>query len=132
MEVTLSPTQSALEGRTIEEIARERGIDPIDALLDIGLADDLQTTFIVRLLNVDEKRVGDLIADDGNMISLSDAGAHLTLFCDAGYAMHYLAGGCANSAASACRTPSASSRAIPRTFTASSTGAASKLALGQT
>ena len=90
MEVTLSPTQSALEGRTIEEIAHERGIDPVDALLDIGLADDLQTTFIVRLLNVDEKRVGDLIADDGNMISLSDAGAHLTLFCDAGYAMHLL------------------------------------------
>ena len=90
MEVTLSPTQSALEGRTIEEIARERAVDPVDALLDIGLADDLQTTFIVRLLNVDEKRVGDLIADDGNLISLSDAGAHLTLFCDAGYAMHLL------------------------------------------
>lgn len=90
MEVTLSPSQSPLEGRTIEEIARERGIDPVDALLDIGLADDLQTTFIVRLLNVDEKRVGDLIADDGNLISLSDAGAHLTLFCDAGYAMHLL------------------------------------------
>ncbi len=90
MEVTLSPSQSALEGRTIEEIARERGIHPVDALLDIGLADDLQTTFIVRLLNVDEKRVGDLIADDGNLISLSDAGAHLTLFCDAGYAMHLL------------------------------------------
>ena len=90
MEVTLSPGQSGLEGRTIEEIARERGIDPVDALLDIGLADDLQTTFIVRLLNVDEERVGNLIADDGNLISLSDAGAHLTLFCDAGYAMHLL------------------------------------------
>ncbi len=90
MEVTLSPSQSNLEGRTIEEIARERGVDPVDALLDIGLADNLQTTFIVRLLNVDEKRVGDLIADDGNLISLSDAGAHLTLFCDAGYAMHLL------------------------------------------
>ncbi len=90
MEVTLSPSQSHLEGRTIEEIARERGVDPVDALLDIGLADNLQTTFIVRLLNVDEKRVGDLITDDGNLISLSDAGAHLTLFCDAGYAMHLL------------------------------------------
>ena len=90
MEVTVSPTQSSLEGRTIEEIARERGVDPVDALLDIGLADDLETTFIVRLLNVDEKRVGELIADDGNLISLSDAGAHLTLFCDAGYAMHLL------------------------------------------
>jgi len=82
--------QAELERRTIEEIARERGVDPVDTLLDIGLADDLETTFIVRLLNVDEKRVGDLIADDGNLISLSDAGAHLTLFCDAGYAMHLL------------------------------------------
>jgi N-acyl-D-aspartate/D-glutamate deacylase len=90
MEVTLSPTQPTLEGRTIEDIARERGVDPVDALLDIGLADDLKTTFLIRLLNVDEKRVGDLIAEDGNLVSLSDAGAHLTLFCDAGYAMHLL------------------------------------------
>ena len=90
MEVTLSPTQAALEGRTVADIARERCGDPVDVLLDIGLADNLQTTFIVRLLNVDEKRVGDLIAEDGNLISLSDAGAHLTLFCDAGYAMHLL------------------------------------------
>ena len=90
MEVTLSPNQAELEGQTIEDIAQQRGIDPVDALLDISLADDLQTTFVVRLLNVDEKRVGDLIADDGNLVSLSDAGAHLTLFCDAGYAMHLL------------------------------------------
>ena len=90
MEVAMSPTQSELEGRSVEEIARERGVDPVDALLDIGVADDLETTFIVRLLNVDEKRVGDLIANDGNLISLSDAGAHLTLFCDAGYAIHLL------------------------------------------
>jgi N-acyl-D-amino-acid deacylase len=90
MEVNQSPTQAALEGRNIDEIAHERGIDPVDALLDIGLADDLKTTFVVRLLNVDEGRVGDLISEDGNLISLSDAGAHLTLFCDAGYAMHLL------------------------------------------
>lgn len=90
MEVTLSPNQPELEGRSIEDIAKERAVHPVDALLDVGLADNLKTTFIVRLLNVDEQKVGDLIANDGNLISLSDAGAHLTLFCDAGYAMHLL------------------------------------------
>src|SRR5260370_352131 len=52
MDVTLSPTQPALEGRTIEEIAQERGVDPVDALLDIGLAGKLITTFLIPLLNV--------------------------------------------------------------------------------
>ena len=90
VEVSLSPTQPELEARSIAEIARERGQDPVDVFLDIGLADDLATIFTAKLLNVDETRVGQLLADDGNLVSLSDAGAHLTLFCDAGYAMYFL------------------------------------------
>ncbi len=90
VEVSLSPTQPALEARSIAEIATERDQDPVDVFLDIGLADDLATAFTVKLLNVDEARVGTLLAEDGNLVSLSDAGAHLTLFCDAGYAMYFL------------------------------------------
>ena len=90
VEVSLSPTQPELEARSIAEIAAERGQHPVDTFLDIGLADDLATAFTAKLLNVDEARVGTLLAEDGNLVSLSDAGAHLTLFCDAGYAMHFL------------------------------------------
>jgi N-acyl-D-aspartate/D-glutamate deacylase len=40
------------------------------------------------MLNMDEEGVAEIIANDGTLISLSDAGAHNSLLCDAGYAMH--------------------------------------------
>lgn len=92
VEVTIAttPANRALEGRTIADIAAERGADPVDVFLDIGLEEDLTTTFTAKLLNVEEDRVGELLDDDGNLVSLSDGGAHLTFFCDAGFGMHFL------------------------------------------
>ncbi len=85
-----TPGNAPLEGRTIAEIAAGRGAHPVDVFLDIGLAEDLETSFTAKLLNHDEERVGELIAEDGNLLSLSDAGAHLTFLCDAGYGLHFL------------------------------------------
>jgi N-acyl-D-amino-acid deacylase len=79
-----------LEGRTIAAIAAERSADPFDTFLDVGLADGLGTTFTAKLLNAEEDEVGALLAVDGNLVSLSDAGAHHTFFCDAGFGMHFL------------------------------------------
>ncbi len=81
---------AALEGRSIAAIAREQRRDPVDVFLDLGIAEALATTFTAKLLNLDEDRVGELLAVDGNMVSLSDAGAHHTFFCDAGFGMHFL------------------------------------------
>ena len=39
---------------------------------------------------MEEDSVGELLVNDGTLISLSDAGAHNSLLCDAGYAMHLL------------------------------------------
>jgi N-acyl-D-aspartate/D-glutamate deacylase len=48
-------------------------------------ADGLDVEFLAGLLNTDELVVGDLIAHPLTLITLSDAGAHLSLMCDAGY-----------------------------------------------
>ena len=77
-----------LTGKTIAEIASERGQDPLDTFLDIGLEEDFTTKFTFYMLNMEEEGVAEIIANDGTMISLSDAGAHNSLLCDAGYAMH--------------------------------------------
>lgn len=92
VEVTIAhyPRNASLEGRTIADIARERGHDPVDVFLDLGIDEGLNTTFTAKLLNHDEDRVGELLAVEGNMVSLSDAGAHHTFFCDAGFGMHFL------------------------------------------
>jgi N-acyl-D-aspartate/D-glutamate deacylase len=48
----------------------------------------LRTLFTGRILNVEEEKVGDILRNDGALVSLSDAGAHNTFLCDAGYAMY--------------------------------------------
>ncbi|MGD9946203.1 MAG: amidohydrolase family protein [Burkholderiaceae bacterium] len=84
------PRNAALEGRSIQSIASERGVHPLDCFLDLGIAEDLRTTFVVHLQNADEEAVAPLLTDRNNYISLSDAGAHTSLFCDAGFGLHLL------------------------------------------
>jgi len=92
VEVTIAARaeHARFEGRSVADLAVELGKDPVDAFLDLGLAEDLDTTFTAKLLNVEEDEVAKLLRNDGNMVSLSDAGAHHTFFCDAGFGMYFL------------------------------------------
>ena len=87
---TARPELQRFEQRTIAEIAAESGRDPLDTLLDLALADDLKTVFTAMLLNSDEEAVGRMLNDPHSIVSLSDAGAHLTFFNDAGFGLHLL------------------------------------------
>ena len=82
------PSLRPLEGRTIGELARERKREPWDVFLDLGLEDDLDTMFDCRLFNTDEKKVSELLRHPCAAIALSDAGAHLSFLCDAGFGLH--------------------------------------------
>jgi N-acyl-D-aspartate/D-glutamate deacylase len=82
---TTRPEHRRLEGRSLADLAREAGKHPVDAWLDLVTADGLDVEFLAGLLNTDETVVGDLIAHPLTLITLSDAGAHLSLMCDAGY-----------------------------------------------
>ncbi|NKB57597.1 MAG: amidohydrolase family protein [Alphaproteobacteria bacterium] len=84
------PAHADLIGKTVGPLAREAGQDPWDWFLDFGLADDLKTMFDVKLFNVDEDRVVKLLQNPAAAITLSDAGAHLSFFCDAGFGLHLL------------------------------------------
>jgi N-acyl-D-aspartate/D-glutamate deacylase len=79
-----------LEGATLAELAKKAGEDPLDYILDFALSEDLDTMFVAQLLHNDEKAVGRILADPNTHISLSDAGAHLTFFCDAGFGLHLM------------------------------------------
>ena len=79
-----------LEQRSVHDIARQAGKDPLDAMLDLALAEDLATVFTAKLLNSDEAAVARLLNHPHSLISLSDAGAHLTFFNDAGFGLHLL------------------------------------------
>lgn len=81
---------AAYEGRSIADIAAESGQHPLDVLLDLGLSEKLQTRFTATLLNSDDAEVAKLIADPDNYVTLSDAGAHLSFFNDAGFGLELL------------------------------------------
>ena len=69
---------------------RRGGRDPLDTMLDLALAEDLKTVFTAQLLNSDEEAVGRMLNHPHSIVSLSDAGAHLTFFNDAGFGLHLL------------------------------------------
>lgn len=78
------------EQRSIGELARAAGADPLDVMLDLALAERLDTVFNAMLLNSDEQAVGEMLRHPASLVSLSDAGAHLTFFNDAGFGLHLL------------------------------------------
>ena len=84
-----SPENDGCAGRTIGEIAEERGRDPWDALCDIALADDLETSFGNPAMpepTADWEARVEIWRDPRAVIGASDAGAHLDLFLTANYA----------------------------------------------
>ena len=91
---TVNPVNARFDGRTVAHIAAELGCDPFDALLDIALADDLQTSFgraDVPASREDwEARVG-IWRDGRAVIGASDAGAHLDLLATFNYPTRVLA-----------------------------------------
>lgn len=80
----------ALAGQSVAEIAEARGQDPADAILDIALADGLETLFDFPVMNQDPEGVRPLVTDPRFLIGLSDGGAHVDQLCDAGYATYLL------------------------------------------
>ena len=84
------PENRRFEGQSIAALAAADGTAPLDWLLDFSLAEDLDTVYSALLLNSDEAAVGRMLSDPNATIALSDAGAHLTFFCDAGYGLHLL------------------------------------------
>ena len=62
----------------------------MDWLLDNTISGGIDDLFSAELLNSDNNEVKKLLTHNNSTIALSDAGAHLSLLCDAGYALELL------------------------------------------
>lgn len=85
-----NPAMQSLVGKTVAEIAKERGKDGVDTFLDLALEDDLGIEYTMALFNATEERIPELIRDTRTMVGLSDGGAHVDMLCDAGYCTYLL------------------------------------------
>ena len=84
------PQDRSLEERAIVDIARERGVHPIDLMLDLALESNLAARFRMAVINFDEDAVAELLTDEHTVLGLSDAGAHASQLCDACFSTHLL------------------------------------------
>jgi N-acyl-D-amino-acid deacylase len=76
-------------GPSMLDLARARGVEPLDVMIDLAL-EDLNTRFTITLVNDDEDEVQDYLNDKRVLLSLSDAGAHASQICDAVYSTYLL------------------------------------------
>ena len=86
------PANAGLVGRSIAAIATERGDDPLDVFLDVSLAENLETVFVIDRPVSQEDRdvIRFLLAHPLTMPGSSDGGAHVNTFCGADYTTRVL------------------------------------------
>jgi N-acyl-D-aspartate/D-glutamate deacylase len=81
--VAESPTHPELIGRPLSEVAAERGCSPLDVMVEVALAENLDTRFRQVVANDDDELIAELLRTDGMMLGLADSGAHVSQLCDA-------------------------------------------------
>ena len=81
--VVSGSTDSSLLERKLVDLAQERQVDPVDLMLDLALASNLQMRWRIALLNFDESEVSEILADPHVVLGLGDGGAHMSQLCDA-------------------------------------------------
>ena len=73
-----------LLNKSIRQVAELQHKHPVDAFLDLAIAENLELGITVQLINADHDAVARLINRPEVMIGLSDAGAHVSQHCEAG------------------------------------------------
>ncbi len=74
--------QTEYEGRYVGEIARSKGIAPLDAFCEIALGEALKTLFLIEdLNNSEDAAVAEIMKHPLVIPGLSDGGAHTQFLC---------------------------------------------------
>ena len=77
--------------RSIAEIARERGVDPVQALIEVGLERDLKAFFVQPLFNENLDDVLEMMKHPRSVVTFSDSGAHVSQIMDSSLQTQVLA-----------------------------------------
>jgi N-acyl-D-aspartate/D-glutamate deacylase len=74
-----NPKLKNLEGRTVAEVAAQRGTDGVDA-----------NEFTMQSFNSRVDRMAEILNNRDMLLGLGDGGAHLDMLCDSGYPTYVL------------------------------------------
>ena len=84
------PEHKRLEGQSITAIAAAQRKDPLDAYLDLCVAEECATEFLYWAADVEEEPMSRMLRDPNTLLE-TDAGAHLTSLCNADFPSYLLA-----------------------------------------
>jgi len=76
--------------RSVADAARERGVDPVEAMIDLALEKDLDRFFLQPIANENQDHALELIKHPRTVVTFSDSGAHVSQIMDASLQTHLL------------------------------------------
>jgi N-acyl-D-amino-acid deacylase len=76
--------------RSVAEVARERGADPVETLIDLALERDLDRFFLQPIANENQDHVLEMMKHPRSVVTFSDSGAHVSQIMDASLQTHVL------------------------------------------
>jgi len=75
---------------SLGELARERGIDPVELMIDVALESDFKRCFLQPIANEIPQQVLELMQHPRSLVTFSDAGAHVSQISDCSIQTHLL------------------------------------------
>ena len=72
------------------EVAKQRGVHPVEAMIDIALEKDFDVFFRQPLANEDQDAVLKMMKHDHSVVTFSDSGAHVAQIMDSSLQTHLL------------------------------------------
>src|SRR2546426_10847912 len=76
--------------RSGAELARQRGVDPVEAMIDLALEKDLERFFLQPIANENQAHALELMKHPRTVVTFSDSGAHVSQIMDASLQTHLL------------------------------------------
>lgn len=76
--------------RSIAEIAHERHLDPVEAMIELALEKDLDQFFLQPIANEDQDHVLEMMRHPRSVVTFSDSGAHVSQIMDSSLQTHVL------------------------------------------
>ena len=76
--------------RSVADLARERGVDPVAAMIDLAVERDLRCFFVQPLFNENMDHVLEMMRHPRSVVTFSDSGAHVSQIMDSSLQTHVL------------------------------------------
>jgi N-acyl-D-amino-acid deacylase len=77
--------------RSVADVARERGVDPVEAMIELALERDFDRFFLQPIANENQDDALELMKHPRTVVTFSDSGAHVSQIMDASLQTHVLA-----------------------------------------